>query len=252
MNDPRPDLYDQMADFAAEERERLPDVSLRDFLEYGKGRLEGEPATAVQDWLAADPRTSHLMLELKSMTQSPDLDGDPSEHEIEQEWRAFEASLDPKPEARPGRSPRWLAIAAILVLAAGWVFYLERVFPRASSSDEQGAVIFEELFPDVVRGGTQSQIEDSGSGFLVLKLLLPPSIDRGPVPAEVDYVLARHGAEVRRGRLILQDEEDFVLLLPRDLLPPGEYSIRLLNSTSDDQPVEELSDYQFQVLGGSL
>ncbi len=252
MSDLRPSLQDLMAEFAAEERDRLPTVSLREFLAHGEGRLDGERAEAVREWLAADPRCSHLMLEFKRTTRAEDPSTEPSEFEIEQEWRAFETSLDPEEENRDGGRFRWAGAAAMLVLAVlGWGLYLMSLRIVPSGWDDN--VVFEELDPDVLRTGDQPKTEmGGGPGFVVLKLLLPPSIDlERPIPDEVDYELRRLGTMVRQGRLRLQDEEDFVLLLPRDLLSPGEHSIRLFAAMTAGQPSATIADYRFQVSGSS-
>lgn len=229
----------------AEREEHLePEV----LVAYHHDQLPAAEAEMVQEHLAACRDCADLLLELVrfgSAKEQPEAAPGVADFELEADWRALRARLEPPPSpvAAPSQrqtatSPRWpYALAAGLLLAClglgGWVTVLQHQL--AALRQPQANLQILNLEVAAAQRGEDEPVIVRGTGESVVLILNPP----GPAPA------VAHRAEVfnAEGRLVASvggllpaEPGNFNLGLPRSLLPPGYYQIRLLQGST---PVAE-------------
>lgn len=230
---------DFLADLASEDRDRLGQITINDFFAYSTGELSLEEAEPVRELLAVHPQCAQWMLELQRRAKADP----PSQEEIEEEWRTFERQLGPGEMQASPRRRKWAQLAAMLVFGSlgTWLVFSSSEVPETSLPAE-----FQELSPDrgPVRGVAPVDLKGSKGGLFILKLLVPASIDlEQPVPSTARFELTLGEEAIEQGQLLLQDEGDYVLVITKDSLRPGEYGIRLLYP--DEATTSPLAIYSF-------
>ncbi len=199
----------------------------------------------------AETRERYRQVESGTLAPSPlaeEAEADPEYREWIREVpkRARElVTASPQPAVKRFSSPSWgpvHALAAMFALAAIglsiWVLQLR------SEVDRLSAPVFD--IPSVeidlgqgVRGGTTIQVPRDASHVLIV-MVLDPSLGPGPRDGYLE-ILRRSGEPVwRSGRERLKPLEELRLLLPRKLLPNGDYRIRVYpESGFGAQPLAE-------------
>jgi hypothetical protein len=198
--------------------------------EHRSGVLASETVAAALD--------RHRQVESGSLAPSPlaeEVEADPEYREWIREVpeRARElAAAGPKPEVKrfpsPSPKPAYALAAMFALVAVGlslWVVRLSREVDRLSAPVFDMPSVEVELGQGV-RGGTVVQVPREASHVLIV-LVLDPSLGPGPRDGYLE-ILRRSGEPVwRSSRKHLVPLAEMRLLLPRRLLPDGDYRVRV-------------------------
>ena len=232
----------------AEKREGHP--PLEDLILYGEGRLQPEAADALREHLSHCPQCVALVLDRQAFDDSVPLESEGvSDFERAAAWRALQTRL-------PRRSAwRWQIAVAAAVLAA--VLGLSTLEHQRRSIEELRATVTELSSPQAntpifdLRPGaalrsttvsTEKLLVPEGSSFtLILNLL--QAAPKGPFTAR----LLAAGDVVSKVEGLQPDEFDtLTLMIPRDLLIPGSYTVEVW-SPADLDAKTPLETYSIEV-----
>lgn len=219
---------------------------------YSEGTLEEPQAEALQDHLALCPECADTILDLGAFPEVPVRRGGKGRDHVPT-WEAMAARLsleEPGIETRhPGQSRRrirWLApVAAGLVVGVLVALGIGRLLPGPPGVVNMPLV---DLVPveEAQREGAAAKVVKLPRGTELVGFLLN-LWDPG------EFSSYRLELETQGGRLVrawdqvqLTEGETFNLVVPRTVLPPGRYVVRLSGVTEGQ--VSELAEYQVQIV----
>ncbi len=184
--------------------------------------------------------------------RSREVDSDPEYRQWQATLAAARAALAPRPrEVTGGAQPsrRWRAVERPLAMAASILLALTfgvaggRYWERGKMAEERAAateVPWTLLYRDTDRGDAEPMTVPAGTRWIALLLEQPPGEPEAGV----------HRLEIRRSStrdVVWKSElekrasaEETMILLPRALLPPGSYRLRLL-AGSEERPIASYS-----------
>ena len=224
---------------AAEARRALAShPSPDELLDYHAGDLSAAERERIQDHLALCPECARAVLDLAAFPGvEPAREEDRlATAEVDAEWRRFQraAGVPAMPRRAPAASSPRLAyaLAAVLLLAVvGLSLWIGRLRSEVGAlSGPKVNVLVADLAP------REQAVERSAAGEETVRV--PPWTDRllvildlAEAPADPEYrveIAALGGREIwsRRG-LRPSEDGNFTLEVPRRLLSPGRYVIRL-------------------------
>lgn len=206
-------------------------------VDYLGGVLDSEEDERVRDHLVACAECAGTVLDLDPLMK-PEVQARDGvvDLEVESAWRALQSELDAPDRGRSSTASRWpMALAASLMIAtlalSAWVTQLLR---STSELRQQVAQLSQPLVnPPILYldGVTRNQrtgavVEFSPEKPFVLLIAIPGTSERF---ASYEAVLndASGGVVWRGSGLGLSVEDTLRIQLPRDLLPEGEYTVRI-------------------------
>jgi hypothetical protein len=223
-----------------------------ELLAYRDGELDAAARQVVEAKLAVYPEAARALADLAVFPDVEPAPGVPdlSDEEVEARWQIFRRRLEKAQRPRRVRV-RWLAAAALLMLAVGFFA------GQASRSPLPGQAInvtIAELTPleEAREGGARALgplpvIEmPAGSEEVVIVLGV---LDDGDFPDYVAEVSGEKGDQVwSRAGLRPTPLGTFQLSFRRGVLPPGPYRIRLFGREADRKTL--LATYELQLVEG--
>jgi hypothetical protein len=202
-----------------------------ELVDYEAGDVTAEERERIQEHLALCPSCAQAVLEVGPLPAVQ-----MSERAVDEAWTRFSARSGARPDRRRSALVPWSAAAALFLVVAGLAVEVGRL--RETAGSEDGAQIVD-LLPvgeDVQRsGGGEEAVE---APAWVGRLVLILNLTHEPVlPAYAVRITAVDGREIWRGGEQRPGADGtLTLIVPRRLLPAGEYRIGLYGSGA---PVSE-------------
>lgn len=226
-----------------------PHPDLDTLVDYATDRLDEEQDERVRDHLAACRDCGTLVLDLEPLANPDAPTEGVADLELEVAWKDLRSRMEASTRAgRPAPAARWpMALAASLLVAvvglSTWVVQLQEQVADFSRPQANLPV----FYVDELTRSSGSDVAEvsvpSGASYFVL---IFASAELG---AHESYALAfvdAAGREVLRSSgLQLSESGGLRIGLPRDLLPAGDYLIRL--SAIDGDRERALEEYRRRI-----
>ncbi|RMH15474.1 MAG: hypothetical protein D6696_20655 [Acidobacteria bacterium] len=227
MSDARA-LIDALAE---EARSGAPHPTDDELLAYRDGELEAAAEERLQDHLVGCRACTARLLDL-DLLASPEGAGEAADLELHAARRELLARLA---AGRRARLP-W-AIAAVLLLAvAGLAAWIARL---AAPEAPEANLAFLYLDDALRSRGAATAVELPADGEHVVMIVTPSDPTYDAYGLEL---LAAGGALLLRRGGLERDGGSLSLLVPRRMLPPGEYRVRVYGIREDDWTLLEAYD----------
>ncbi len=224
-------------------------------VEYLASELSSEADGLVQDHLAGCKECAQKVLDLECLVFPDEASGELADFMLEAAWRDFQARLTASEPAVPVRSFGWReAIAAsLLVATVGLLFSVSQLRQTTSNLRQQVADLTQpQVNPPIIYLDEVTRSEPSGVTAelsadqpFVLLIAIPSTPDTFS-NFSATVTSRKRGAVWRASGLGLSEEATLRMRLPRELLPPGDYSVRIEGTV--DGGKETIIETSLQIL----
>lgn len=239
------------------ERAKVAHPPIETLVGYHAGDLEAGEADAVREHLTCCAACTEIVLDWHDFPDNepadPALRAQPGDED--EDWCLIERRIAPTPDAvvmplevsigrRPSRAPRLAAAATISLALLGLSFWMGG---RLSNSGEPRANIWAvDLAPvdqQAVRSNESALAVPADMGYVLF--FLNGASTRGLAAFSVELVDAAGSVSHRWPHLVVSDEGNFTVEIPRRDLPAGTYRLRL--SGEDAGRRRTVAEYSFSI-----
>lgn len=229
-------------------RDRAGEPTPEELIAYSEGSLSADERSDLERRLPAYPEAARALADLRRF---PDLEPAPGADpvtpaDVERGLADFHSRIEKRVAERQPRtgtsagaanlSPRWLPLAAMLVLGVGLGFGAAKLLPSGLAEEPRVGIQVVQLLPDgddLRRGSdTGRSLSGPSGGSIVLVLVLPNPADVGPF--ELRMRGPRNVVAWSQPAVSPQPPGILTLNLPAGSLEESSHSLELIDPSSGD------------------